>query len=109
MVCITPAQDEFNINQAFTIQELKTSIVLKDKAIEDYTSAVFDLKQENSDNKEVIKQNILKNKVCLDDNKYITGLLHTANVKIKLKKIVIRVGIPVAVLVGGYIGYSIKK
>lgn len=106
LVCITPSQDVFNIEQSFTIKEQATSIVLKDKTISILKDESNFLRKESAEKDAEINLRLLQNKHCQDDNKFLTAELHKANRSKRLFKTGFIVSLGLAVTELGIIGFQ---
>ena len=77
LVCITPQQDIFFITQSFTIKELQSSLVLKNKTISILNDESKMLRSESSEKQKEIDLHIL------NENNYKSDIILIEN---KLKK-----------------------
>lgn len=81
LVCITPQQDIFFITQSFTIKELQSSLVLKNKTISILNDESKMLRSESSEKQKEIDLHILNENNLKSDISFIDNKLKKANRK----------------------------
>lgn len=104
MVVITPQQDIFFISQSFTVKELSTSLVLKDRELSTTKQENNFLRLEVIENKKTIDLQSTQNTNCQEDKKFISDQLNKANRGKRLLKTGFIITASVAVIELGYIG-----
>ena len=77
-LCFTPNQVNFIIEQAWTIQEQNTSLILKDKVISTLNKESINLRKEISERDNEINLRILQTTACKEDKLYLEKQLHKA-------------------------------
>lgn len=77
-ICFTPNQVNFFIEQSWTISELNTSLILKDKEISTLNSESIYLRNTVKEKNDEIDLRLLQTSNCQSDKLYLEKQLHKA-------------------------------
>lgn len=104
LTCLTPAQDVFFINQSYTINDLSTSLVLKNKELLNKSGEILALRNEVKEGKLAVNLRIQQNNHLNEDKVFLEKQLNIANKGKRIARTGFVVMASVAVLELGYIG-----